>query len=194
MRIVGSNKRSDLSDRELVVRYRYSYDNEYIGELFQRYAHLVFGVCLKHLGEEERARDAVMEIFEKVMSELRKHDVEFFKTWLHTVARNHCLMGIRKETAQRPHVEEFEREGRRVVETDLELHLNGVDPTEIDKQLESAINQLNEKQQNCIRQFYFEKKSYQEIADATGFTVKEVKSHLQNAKRNLRLKMDRANG
>jgi RNA polymerase sigma factor (sigma-70 family) len=185
MRFLRSNERSALSDRELVVRYRYSYDNQYIGELFQRYSHLVFGVCLNHLGSEERAKDAVMEVFEKVLLELRKHDVEYFKTWLYSVARNHCLMGIRKDTAVAPHREQYEREGRRIVETDLELHLNGENAEETDKRLEAAIGRLKVEQRTCIRMFYFDKKTYEQIAQETGYTVKEVKSYLQNGKRNL---------
>ena len=55
----------------------------------------------------------------------------------------------------------------------------------------SALLELNPEQQLCVTLFYLEKKSYQEIADSSGFTMMQVKSHIQNGKRNLKIIMER---
>jgi RNA polymerase sigma factor (sigma-70 family) len=191
---LNSDSRNRLSDRELVERYRYSFDTAYIGILFQRYAHLLFGISMKYLGNEERAKDAVMEVFEKVMADLRRHHVEDFKPWIYTVTRNHCLMGIRSGRTADQHHERYVHHLRAIVETDEPLHLNGERIETEDRMLHEAIDALNDGQRQCIRMFYFERMSYEQIADVTGMGLKQVKSHLQNGKRNLRLKLTDIHG
>jgi len=186
---LNNDKRNKLSDRELVERYRYSYDGAYIGILFQRYTHLLFGVCMKYLKNEERAKDAVMEVFEKVMGDLRRHDVEDFRPWIYTVTKNHCLMGIRSAKTQASRHDGYTYYLRAIVESEEPLHLNGTGTEQVDNRLYAAIDALKEEQRMCIRLFYFERMSYEEIQNTTGYSYKQVKSHLQNAKRNLEMKL-----
>jgi len=186
---LNSDSRNQLSDRELVERYRYSYDTTYMGVLFQRYAHLLFGVCMKYLKNDERAKDAVMEVFEKVLTDMRRHDVEDFRPWIYTVTKNHCLMGLRKEKVQLVKQEDYIRFTQEIMETEDVMHLNGMSAIDLDKNLFAAIETLKNEQQQCVKLYFFEKKSYEEIQEQTGFTYNEVKSHLQNGKRNLRLQL-----
>jgi RNA polymerase sigma-70 factor (ECF subfamily) len=160
-----------------------------MGVLFQRYAHLLFGVCMKYLKNDERAKDAVMEVFEKVLTDMRRHDVEDFRPWIYTVTKNHCLMGLRKEKVQLVKQEDYTRFTQEIMETEDVMHLNGVSAIEMDKNLFAAIETLKNEQQQCVKLYFFEKKSYEEIQEQTGFTYNEVKSHLQNGKRNLRLQL-----
>ena len=51
---------------------------------------------MKYLKNEEAAKDAVQQIFLKVIHELQRYQVQFFKSWLYMIARNHCLMQLRK--------------------------------------------------------------------------------------------------
>jgi RNA polymerase sigma factor (sigma-70 family) len=190
---LNKNNRSQLSDKELVERYRYSYDTAYIGVLFERYTPLLFGVCMKYLENEERSKDAVMEVFEKVLTDLRRHDVEEFRPWIYTVAKNHCLMGIRKEKTTDARQEEYARFASAIVEMDEIVHLNGAEDPINDAQLYAAIGNLKDDQQLCVRLFYFEKKSYEQIQEMTGLSFKEVKSHLQNGKRNLKVQLTKGN-
>lgn len=189
MAFLRSDKRENIDDSELVSRYRFSHDSAYVGELFQRYTHMVFGVCLRYLKDEELARDAVMEVFEKVMTDLKKHEVDNFRTWVYSVAKNHCLMALRKEKTLRPHKDSYQNFVREIMETEDPMHLNGASEVEMDKRLEEAIISLNEDQQKCIRLFYFEKRSYEDIEQMTEYNYKQVKSHLQNGKRNLKIKL-----
>ena len=189
----GSNKKQVLSDLELIERYRYSYDNAYIGELFQRYSHMLFGVGMKYLRDEEKAKDIVMDVFEKVLKDLKRHDVENFRTWIYSVTKNQCLMALRKDKRLDVRQEEFNHFTKEIMEFDLPVHLNGESQEETDRKLEDAIETLKKEQQECIRLFYFERKSYEEIESMTGYSYKEVKSFLQNGKRNLKIQLAKTN-
>lgn len=189
---LDSNKKQNLSDKELIERYRYSYDNAYIGDLFQRYSHMLFGLCMKYVKNEERAKDLVMEVFEKVLKDLKRHNVENFRTWIYSVTKNQCLMEIRKEKRVDARQEEYLHATKEIVEFDLPVHLNGESHEEADRKLNEAIESLNKEQQECIKLFYFEKKSYEEIEEQTGYSYKQVKSFLQNGKRNLKIQLTRA--
>ena len=178
-----------LTDEQLVARYARTKDTEYLGQLYERYTHLVFAVCMKYLGNEEEAEDTVMLIFEKLVEELKYERVNIFKNWLYTVAKNQCLMQLRhRKTVERSKVTLLREIETEVMETGNEMHLihgdNGGDSGPV---LEEAISRLNEAQQRCIRLFYLEELSYREVAETTGYSLNEVKSHLQNGKRNLKI-------
>jgi RNA polymerase sigma-70 factor (ECF subfamily) len=190
---MGSSGNKQLTDNELIERYKYSYDNAYIGELYQRYSHMLFGLCLKYLKDEEKAKDLVMEVFEKVLNDLKRHRVENFRTWIYSVTKNQCLMLLRKEKRQDSKREDFLHVSKEIVELDLPEHLNGESQEEQDRKLMQAIDLLNEEQQECIKLFYFEKKSYEEIEAQTGYSYKQVKSFLQNGKRNLKNQLSKQN-
>ena len=177
----------NLPDEELVHRYRNSFDSVYVGELYQRYTHLVYGVCLKHFKNEAQAKDAVMQIFEKLIADLKKHHVVSFKPWLHTVVKNHCMMQFRSDKNSLKKQQEYKQEIGFDVENQLELHLEATDEKEwmLDHMHES-INELRDEQKLCVELFYIQNKSYQEIAEITKFSLNEVKSYIQNGKRNLK--------
>lgn len=172
-----------LTDEQLVNLFKKKNSQKYIGELYNRYAHLVYGVCLKYLKNVEDAQDTLMHVFEKLMQNLNKYEVEKFKPWLYQMAKNECLMKLRK-TNKINHVE-IENNP---LESDHEESLQEKKEQEREyTELEQAIEQLNTKQKECVKLFYLEKKSYQEIELVTGYSLKEVKSAIQNGKRNLKI-------
>ena len=193
---IRSGKRIRESDAELVQRYRNSGDSAMIGELYQRYTHLVFSVCMKYLKNIEGSKDACMEVFEKVISELKRHDVENFKPWLYFVAKNHCLMKLRKESNMFAHKEGFHRFYQNLMDFEDTSHLlNGkADEKQITDLIKMGVKELKEEQRHCIQMFYFENKSYEEIARLTGYSLKQVKSFLQNGKRNLKIQIQHRYG
>lgn len=180
-------------DEELIKAYKKSLKSEYIGILFERYSHLVYGVCLKYMKDEDKSKDAVMQIFESLHSKLIEFEITSFKSWLHTVSRNHCLMALRKEKSERIHLENlYKISGGDIMESDEFIHLFEDDHREeIISLLEEAIGQLNEEQKTCIELFYLRNKSYREVSEITGYDMNKVKSHIQNGKRNLRILLER---
>ena len=196
------------SDAELILRFKNLRDNTIIGELFQRYTHLVFGVCMKYLKNEDEAKDGVMQIFEKLISDLHRHNIDNFKGWLYMVAKNHCLMYLRSRKVHielPPHLTgsfadsysddaiQHKNEEGIPVELSSSVHHNGEDKEKQLALMEFAIKKLKEEQKKCIEFFYLQEKSYEEVAQLTGYTMKEVKSYIQNGKRNLRIIMTAKN-
>ncbi|MBY0425976.1 MAG: sigma-70 family RNA polymerase sigma factor [Cytophagales bacterium] len=177
-------KRSfDISDDELLSKYSDSQDNRYFAELFKRYTHLVYGVCMKYLKDSDNSKDAVMQIFEKLMEDLKTKKVENFGHWVQVVAKNYCLMQLRKVSFE-DHGLEIENLSVPVVENDVQMH--PMYDTERNIQLlEQGLGELGHEQQICVKLFYMEEKSYAEIAEQTGYALGQVKSYIQNGKRNL---------
>ena len=182
------NRHDDKEDKELLQLYYADGNNEWLGVLLQRYTRMLLGVSMKYLKNEEDAKDSVQQIFVKVISELHKYKVEYFKSWLYMVAKNHCLMKMRDK---RGHTTEFTE--RTIAPEDNDT----ISPAEKERQythLERAIEELNAEQQVCIRLFYLDRRSYRDISSQTGFSEMQVKSHIQNGKRNLKIHMQRRAG
>ena len=159
-----------------------------LGELYQRYMELVYGVCLKYYKEPEASKDAVMQIFEELVSKLKKHEVDNFKGWLHQVAKNHCLMQLR--TPRNMKTVEFKAE---LVQSEENVHLNGVlEKEENFKKMEYCLSTLAGEQREVIKLFYLEGKCYNEIVEMTGQEWNQVRSLIQNGRRNLKICMEKA--
>ena len=180
---------TNANDEELVVQYKSTNNTRILGELFKRYSLMCFAVCNKYLKDESAAEDAAMSIFEKLFTDLHKHEIANFKSWLHTVCRNHCLMQLRKHTPIVRINDNSEENSESFVNLDRFLHQEDNQQEKEEKlwMLEQAIMQLKDKQKECIELFYLQQKSYDEIATLTGYSPNEVKSYIQNGKRNLKI-------
>ena len=182
--MIFGKKRSKLSDGELIHKYRQDHRKQWVGELFNRHAHLVFGVCLKYLKNESDAKDATLILFEKLLEELKSKDVEKFSHWIYVVTRNHCLMILRKRSSDQRNFKAIN--GNEDPESEIaQVKLREIKLT----RLEEAMNTLKDEQRRCIQHFYLEKMCYKQIAVKTGFSEKQVKSFIQNGKRNLKIKL-----
>ena len=170
-----------MTDQELLQRYRKTTKPEYLGTLYKRYVHLVYGLCLKYLSNREDAQDAVMDIYERISHILLRDDIQYFKSWLYSVAKNHCLVLLRRHKEMVSIDENF-------MEIDTyEHHSND----QID--LEECIERLKEEQKKCVKLFFLQKKRYTDISQATAYSLNEVKSHIQNGKRNLKMCLEEKN-
>ncbi len=176
-------KNNHIDDNELLENFYRDHDNEWLGMLLPRYTLLLLGVCMKYLKNEHEAKDCVQQIFLKVINELHKYKVEHFKSWIYMIAKNHCLMQLR---------------GKGKMTTELKEQLTALPDVAVEKNLliekDTLLNKmseamllLNPEQKECVSLFYLQKKTYAEISAITGFTMLQVKSYIQNGKRNLRL-------
>jgi RNA polymerase sigma-70 factor (ECF subfamily) len=181
-----------VPDGVLLENFRSTGDLEVLGELYGRYMHLVFGLCLKYLENREDASDAVMQVFEKLITEIPKHDIQIFKSWLYVLAKNHCLMQIRSDKTRDKKMESWIKDQSENMEFHPDLH--PIDKTGEDYPgLKECIAQLKQEHRTCIELFYYQHKSYREIAGELGLEEKKVKSYLQNAKRNLKICLEERN-
>ena len=181
-----SQQNDHQEDIVLIRLYRSSHDVQYIGELYRRYAHLILGVCMKYLKNLADSEDAVMEIFEKLHLDLKKNEVEHPKSWLYMVAKNHCLMKLRKAGLSvefpevMPHTPQYDDDFEDFENKEKLIQL-----------LENNMNHLKNEQRLCVELFYLKEKSYKEIVMQTGFSLNEIKSHIQNGKLNLKKMMSK---
>ncbi len=190
---ISGNKRHHKSDEELLAEFSAGGDLKVIGELYSEYMHLVYGVCLKYLKDRDESMDAVMQIFEKLITEIPRQKIENFRNWLHVVTKNYCLMQIRSRKTQDEKLKEWMNDAVIFMENDLVLHpLDDISP-DMETGLMDCIEKLKNEQKECIRQFYFMDRCYKEIALDLDLDEKKVKSYLQNAKRNLKLCLEEKN-
>ena len=177
---------TELTDADLIALYKRSDGLEALGQLYQRYMDLVYGVCLKYFKDQEKAKDAVMQIFEELVIKLKKHEVDHFKSWLYQVAKNHCLMQLRTpknlKTIELP---------ASLMQTEENVHLNGVlEKEENFQRLEYCLTTLSEDQRKAVQLFYLEGKCYNEIVELMGQEWNQVRSFIQNGRRNLKTCME----
>lgn len=183
-------RKKDISKKEdgvLLQEYRQSGDKNLVGELFKRYAHLTLGSCAFYLEDKEAAKDAVMQIFDKLIEELKTREIDNFKGWLSFVIRNHCISELRrKKSAVKKHEAFYEFEYE-LPDEDEERRINRVKDEEMLTLMHEALQELKRPQQICVELFYLKEKSYQQISEETGYSMNEVKSYIQNGKRNLKI-------
>ena len=181
MRFLKSKKIYKEDDADVISAYRNTSDSIYLGILFDRYSHLAFAVAMNYLKNEEDSKDAVIHVFEKLATDLKKYDIKIFSHWLYSVTKNYCLKQLGKKSfnvhldEESIYVEPDNNERDEALTDRLLSHLD------------EAITTLNEEQRKCVKLFYFEEKSYKEIEDITGYNYEKVKSYIQNGKRNLRI-------
>lgn len=189
-RVTPTPDRQRTTTAEYVAAYRATGDLTILGELYEQHMDLIYAVCYNYLLDEDEAKDAVMNLFEQLITDLRRHDVQQFGPWLHSVARNYCLMQLRKNQAH-PKTElvltdtgESNQEpGLQILSDDDDFLDREADLT----RMETCLQTLPAEQQTCLTLFYLERKTYTEIADLTGYAPKQVKSYLQNGRRNLKI-------
>jgi RNA polymerase sigma factor (sigma-70 family) len=173
-------------DKSLVEQYRSSGNLDILGQLYQRYMDLVYGVCLKYLHEPEDAKDSVLNIFEELVTKLRKHEVDNFRPWLYRLSKNHCLMKLRKRKMPTVNID------MSFMQSEENEHLDtGLDTEKNLKQMQYCIEQLNTEQRQVIELFYLNDKCYKEISALTGIDLNKVRSFIQNGKRNLKICMEK---
>jgi RNA polymerase sigma-70 factor (ECF subfamily) len=185
---VNQGKYNHITDQELLQRFYADHNNEWLGILLERYTLLLLGVCMKYLKNEEDAKDSVQQVFLKVIQELHKYKVEYFKSWVYMVAKNHCLMKLR------------DKNGKILAEINENLAVSPQEETDKTallqndlalETMEEALKELSPEQMQCVTLFYLQKKSYQEITEITGFSMLQVKSYIQNGKRNLKILIEK---
>jgi RNA polymerase sigma factor (sigma-70 family) len=172
---------NSLNDQALISHYRSTQDAQAVGALFQRYKHLAYSVCVKYFKNASDAEDAVMEIFEKLHLDLKKVEPVQFKSWLYTVARNHCLMQLRKAGLSVEYPEVLPNQ--QIVSDELE---DKAIQELLFQKLEKGLTGLRPEQKICLELFYLKELSYKQIVLQTGFGLPDVKTHLQNGKLNLK--------
>ncbi len=177
---------SSFTDSELVQQYKDTSNMDTLGDLYGRYMDLLYGVCLKYFKEPDEAQDAVIHIFEELVTKVKKYEIDNFKGWLYQLAKNHCLMKLRSRKSQPVNVDAD------LMHLQENMHLDDVMQKETNLiVMEHCIEQLPTEQKAAIQLFYLQEKCYKEIADTTALDINKVRSFIQNGRRNLKICMDK---
>jgi RNA polymerase sigma-70 factor (ECF subfamily) len=183
-------KKEYSSDEELLRHYKQSGNKELFADLFKKHVSVVYGTCLFYLQDKDEAQDATMQLFEKLLLDINNREIENFKGWLSFVVRNHCISIIRKNKSQNKNLKSYHEFEYEDANYETEEKINAVSDDVMLENMKRCLPQLKENQRICVELFYLNNKSYQDIANETGFTLNEIKSYIQNGKRNLKLLLE----
>jgi RNA polymerase sigma factor (sigma-70 family) len=179
---------SNETDESLLAKYLADEDLTSLGELYARHSEMVYYVCLRYFKDEEKSKDAVMQLFEQLIAKVKKQEIKVFPKWLYVVTKNYCLMELRSSKNN------YEISTDEFVEFPLHMHPSETyEEKEVRlSQLEHCIEKLPDKQRISIDLFFINQKCYKEVVDITGYSMKDVKSYIQNGKRNLKNCMEKS--
>jgi RNA polymerase sigma-70 factor (ECF subfamily) len=195
------------TDEELIRHYQQTGELSLVADLYERYASMIFGVCMKYLKNEEDSKDVAMSLFEKLSKTLKQTDVQNFKSWLHVIVKNQCLMYLRSQKTKNEKIiplnERFQADNS-IEEDDFSENITSImenqffwNPSDEDlleqnlSMLEKGIAKLPTEQKACVELFYLKDKCYKEISEITGYDTHKVKSYIQNGKRNLKIYLEK---
>lgn len=180
-------KKEYKNDEELLFHYKQSGNKELFSDLFKKHVSVVYGTCLFYLEDKDAAQDATMQLFEKMMKEIHHHEIKNFKAWLGFVVRNHCISLIRKNKTYQKNIRSYYEFEYEETTYETEEKIQRVDDDQMIKLMQECLPKLKEKQRICLELFYLKNKSYHDIVNETKYSLNEVKSFIQNGKRNLKL-------
>lgn len=175
------------SDEELLKHYKQSGNKELFADLFKKHVSVVYGTCLFYLQDKDEAQDATMQLFEKLMLDINNREIDNFKGWLSFVVRNHCISLIRKNKSQSKNIKSYYEFEYEAPDYETEEKINSISDDVLLENMKTCLPKLKENQRICVELFYLKNKSYQDIANETDFSLNEIKSYIQNGKRNLKL-------
>jgi RNA polymerase sigma-70 factor (ECF subfamily) len=180
-------KKEYNSDEELLKHYKQSGNKELFADLFKKHVTVVYGTCLFYLQDKDEAQDATMQLFEKLMLDINNREIDNFKGWLSFVVRNHCISLIRKNKSQTKNIKSYYEFEYNAPDYEQEEKINSVNDDVLLENMKECLPKLKENQRICVELFYLKNQSYQDIANETNFSLNEIKSYIQNGKRNLKL-------
>jgi RNA polymerase sigma-70 factor (ECF subfamily) len=182
---------TNQTDEELVALYQSTGDLSHLGQAFERYVELVYGVCLKYFKNSTLAEDAVMDIFETLAKKAKTHDIRQFRPWLYVMAKNHCLMQLRKKDLTDSYDDMSPASQAAVVQFAGVVHpIDEFEPDGQEQALNDCLKRLPPQQLQCVKDFYYGGKSYKQISEESGEELGRVRSNIQNGRRNLRICME----
>jgi RNA polymerase sigma-70 factor (ECF subfamily) len=174
-----------LGEEELIKKYKETGEQKFVADLYQPYMPLVYGLCLKYLKNTAESEDAAMDVYINLLKKLKIHEVNNFKSWLYVVAKNHCLDRLRSKASK------YSKENEaNLMYSEQIYHPEYEEDEEELKRLQDCLRNLPDNQKRSIDMFYYKKNSYKEIAEITGWTWSNIRSYIQNGRRNLKLCME----
>jgi RNA polymerase sigma-70 factor (ECF subfamily) len=175
MMVKGDHAMSAPSEDILLRRFVTARDTSAFSQIVHAHAGLVYNVCLRILGDRERAADATQETFFQLLRRAGQIKASV-PAWLHRVATRKAVDMIRSDSSrQRTEAEYADRQAREA-ETwqDLAPHVD------------EALNALDEQTRDLLVQYYFENRSMADIAEERGISHPTVSRRIEAGRGQLR--------
>lgn len=185
--MLRSNAIHRRSEEELVTELRATRDGRLFDELYRRSRRKVFGVCFNILGEASAAEDACHDAYVRAWERIDSLRGSNFTAWVRRIAANRCYDELRRT---RP--DELDGHHPEPVADD-QIEGAVIARQELNRAID-VIASLDEHQRRVFLLRHLDSRSYDEISEATGYDAKQVKSYLQNARRNFHLAWRQASG
>lgn len=176
-------------DVELAERHRYG-DSDAFDEVYERYAGMVYGLCLRMSGDPVRAQDLSQEVFLRIFKGLgRFRGRSSLKTWVYRIALNHCRgrLARRRVATQSldstPLPEACLEDPARGPETRAEEH-------EAEQQVMRLLETLPRRFREAVILRDLQDLSYEEIATVLGVRIGTVRSRIARGRERLRRELE----
>ncbi|NJK89448.1 MAG: RNA polymerase sigma factor [Myxococcales bacterium] len=186
------------ADEVLVARYRAG-DAEGFEALVRRYERPVYLFCLRLSGDRSAAADATQEVFLRAYRAMSRWNGQAsFRTWLFTIARNHCVDQRRKARHRKTESLSQTSDDTTVGPPEPRATDAGSSPDRAatNASLARAIYEALARLPDVQREVFVLREhggcSYKEIADITGVAENTVKSRMRYALERLREELERA--
>lgn len=182
----NTNKIVIDEDNLWIQKYVHSKDTQYLGHLYEKYKRKIFMLCFKMVKNTEEAKDLTSETFIKAFNHVREFRYGSpFLPWLSRIATNLCIDHLRHRSRVR-----FQQ----IHDHEAEAHTTEPEPlgnqNHLRRRILQVLKQLKPTQRRCFCLFYIHKLSYREIADITGYSFDQVRSHIQNGRRRFKILME----
>lgn len=169
------------------VRAAIQGDQEAFAELVYSFQDAVYNLCYRMLGDSPEAEDATQEAFLRAYRNLIRYDQErSFKTWLLSIASNHCIDRIRKRRMTTVSMDEvLPMESTLALSTDEPTPEEAYVKAERGQHIQEMLDELAPEYRAAVVLRYWYDYSYEEIADALGTTESAIKSRLFRARQQM---------
>ena len=151
-------------DEAVLERWITHRDAEAFRTIVTRYSAMVYGTCLRILGNPTEAEDATQECFE-ALAQAKRSPGSYLGPWLHRVATGLSINLIRSEKRRKRREARFASEPK----SNAEVEWN-----DIYEYVDEAITELPEKLRVPVVAHFLEDLSYEAIAQATGISPRTV--------------------
>lgn len=160
-------------------------DQDAFAELVNTYQNAVYNLCYRMLGERTEAEDAAQEAFIRAYMNLQRYDpARSFKTWVLSIASNHCIDRLRRRRLQWLSLDE-------PLPPNIMLSSDEPEPEEAtirdqrSQAIQALLNELSTEYRSAVVLRYWYDYSYAEIADILDTTESAIKSRLFRARQAL---------
>jgi RNA polymerase sigma factor (sigma-70 family) len=170
----------EQTDAEVIRSYLATQDARYFTQLYRRYANKVYGKCISILKNDAEARDAMQDIFVKIMLNLGNFgEKSQFSTWVYSITYNYCIDAIRKRKKEKTMFsEDIERAPDVAAEEVPDQFLMEMDV----KNLKVVLEALPDSDRLILIMKYHDDMSIRDIAEILQKTESAVKMKIKRAK------------